>query len=176
MPAAWSTPRTWVTGEALLASDLNAQVRDNVSFLKEPPFSLRQMNEAADYVTSATSMVEVDGSNSELSLTISTGGGNVLVVFFGTFSHSALYGRCQLDVEVDGVMLGGDNGLIQSRSPIAGTSGAFSVSFAAVKTGLAPGSHTFKLMWATSGASLTLYAGAGTSGFDHHPQFWVREI
>ena len=48
MPAAWSTPRTWVTGEALLASDLNAQVRDNLSFLKEPPISLRQMNEAAD--------------------------------------------------------------------------------------------------------------------------------
>lgn len=176
MTVTWTTPRTWVTGEALLAADLNAQVRDNLAYLKEPPFSLRQMNEAADYVTSATGMVEVDGSNSELSLTITTSGGAVLVGFFGTFSHSTQYGRCQLDVDVDGVLMGGDNGLLQGRSPAAGSASAFAVSFTAIKTGLAAGSHTFKLMWATSGASLTLYAGAGTSGFDHHPQFWVREI
>ena len=33
---AWSTPRTWISGELVKADDLNAQVRDNQTILKVP--------------------------------------------------------------------------------------------------------------------------------------------
>jgi hypothetical protein len=33
---AWTTPRTWVSGELVKADDLNAQVRDNQTLLKVP--------------------------------------------------------------------------------------------------------------------------------------------
>jgi hypothetical protein len=172
----WTIPKTWNTGDPLLAADMNTYIRDNLAFLKDPPFALHSFNEAGDYSTSSLTFVEVDSSGTELTLTITTAGGDVAIGFFGTFSHSAANGRCMLDVDINGTMLGGDSGLAQFRSPGAGSGFAFSVSFVAFKSGLAPGSHTFKLMWATSGATLTLYAGAGTSTFDHHPQFWVREL
>jgi hypothetical protein len=151
-------------------------MRDNLEFLKTPPFALQQFNQGSDYTVTSTSFVEVDGGGTELTLTITTAGGDVAIGFFGTFAHSVASGRCYLDVDIDGTMLGGDSGLVQFRSPGAGTGFAFSVSFVAFKSGLTPGSHTFKLMWATSGATLTLHAGAGTATFDTHPQFWVREL
>lgn len=33
----WTTPRTWVAGEVLTATHLNAQVRDNMSLAGDPP-------------------------------------------------------------------------------------------------------------------------------------------
>ena len=37
---AYTTPRTWVTGELVTAAFMNANVRDNVSFLANPPTCL----------------------------------------------------------------------------------------------------------------------------------------
>ena len=158
---AWTTPKTWAVDELVTASDLNTHIRDNLNALKVPPTDHYELNEGSDYTTSSTSFVDVDATN--LALTITTTGGDVLVHFHGYTVNQGYF-----DLAVDGSRAGGDDGCIRF------TTGP--VSFTRLITGLAAGEHVFKLQWKTVGAALTLYAGTGTAGYDLHPQFWVREI
>jgi hypothetical protein len=50
---AWTTPRTWVVGEVLTAANMNTHLRDNVSWLGNPP-TCRVYNSAALATTSGT--------------------------------------------------------------------------------------------------------------------------
>jgi len=166
MTATWHTPATWSVGQLVTATNLNEQLRDNLEFLKAPPTGVRNVNQASDYATTSTTFVDVDTTN--LSFSINTAGGDVLIVFFGRVNSST--GNVYFDVSVDGVRIGGDDGLT------SGPSGHHPIALMALKQGLSPGTHTFKLQWRVSAGTGTLYAGAGTSGLDLHPQFWVREV
>lgn len=166
----WTTPRTWTVDELVTASMMNTHIRDNLTVLKDPPSDSYVANEASDYTTTSTSFVDVDATN--LRLTITTNGGDVMVHFHGTILAAqplAIF----FDVDVDDAgRIGGDDGIIRSTAqyPTA-------MSFTRLITGLAAGEHTFDLMWKVSTANTgTLYAGAGTSGCDLHPQFWAREV
>jgi hypothetical protein len=166
MTATWHTPASWSVGQLVTATNLNEQLRDNLEFLKTPPTALYNVNQGSDYTTTSTSFVDVDATN--LSLTITTAGGDVLIAFMGFTGGTS---RAYYDVAIDGVRLAGDDGLI------ANVLANFTpVSFVALKQGLAPGSHTFKLQWKVNSGTATMYAGAGTSALDIHPQFWVREV
>ena len=66
------------------------------------------------------------------------------------------------------------DGIVAVTAPVAGY--ACVVSFTFLATGLAAGTHTFKLQWKTGAATATMYAGAGTPNLDVHPQFWAREV
>jgi hypothetical protein len=170
----WTQPKTW-TNEPLVAGDLNTHLRDNLEALKEPPSASYTLNESADYSTTSTSFGNVDGT--KLSLTITTSGGDVLVAFHGYVRAGTNADQLYLDVEMDGARLGGDDGIIAANRAASGsnpTRGA--IGFVRLITDLAAGSHTFKLQWKVSGGTGELYAGAGTSGVDLHPQFWVREV
>lgn len=169
----WTTPKTWVTGEPLTAGDLNTHLRDNLNALKTPPTAHVEPDEAADFSASpGGNWVEVDATGDELTLTITTTGGDVLVHFHGGVSSSTAQ-SVYMDVAVDGARAGGDDGIVVETVASANYKVAF--SFTRLITGLSAGSHTFTLMWYVSGGTLTLYAGAGAS-FDMHPQFWVREV
>jgi len=168
----WSTPRTWTAGELATASLLNTHLRDQLDFLKAPPTGSKTLNEAANYTTNATSFADVDSTN--LSFTLNTAGGDVLITFTGTFSHNTAAGRVYLDVSVDGTDTFGDDGLLVTACETAAR--FYSFSMVAWKLSLSAGSHTFRLRWKTNTGILTLYAGAGTSGADVHPQFVVREV
>ena len=52
---------------------------------------------------------------------------------------------------------------------------AYAVSFAVLKTGLAAGSHSFKLQWKVSTGTGRIYCGS-SSGALNIAQFWVREV
>jgi hypothetical protein len=174
MPAVWTAPRTWAVGELVTAALLNTHLRDNLEALKVPPTALHNVNQGSDYQTTSTSFVNVDATN--LALTIVTGGGDVLIGFYGFVNVAAGAKFAYFDVEIDGVRMAGDDGLVAANSQQSANQ-AFCVSFVTLKQGLAAGTHTFKLQWkATSAATLTLYAGAGTTALDLHPQFWVREV
>jgi hypothetical protein len=166
MTATWHQPATWTVGQLVTATNLNEQLRDNLEFLKTPPTSLYNLNQASDYTTTSTSFVDVDATN--LSLTIVTAGGDVLITFMG-FGGSS--GRIYLDVAIDGVRMAGDDGFLASANGVSTP-----VTLVALKQGLSAGSHTFKLQWKVNTGTGTLYAGAGTSSFDVHPQFFVREV
>lgn len=168
---AWTAPRTWVTDEVVTAALLNTHLRDNLIALKDPPSSDYVLNEGADDTTSSTSFGDVDATN--LSLTITTVGGDVFVHFHGSFAGLSSGNFVFLDVDVDGVRHGSDDGIIQAEA-LSGDMHA--ISFSRLITGLAAASHTFKLQWKVSGGTVTLFSGAGTSDKDTHPQFWCREI
>lgn len=170
MTAVWSLPRTWATGELVTASLLNTHLRDNLEFIKTPPTAAYILNESGDYTTTSTSFVNVDGT--KLALTITTAGGDVLVGFCGSILQSAA--TVFFDVEVDGARTAGDDGLCVI-TPSSASARMNATCFKLIQ-GLSPGVHTFKLQWKVNSGTATLFAGAGTSNGDIHPQFFVREV
>jgi hypothetical protein len=177
----WHTPITWQVDQLVTETHLNTQIRDNMDYLKErvdnPTSDEYTANETSDYSTSSTTFVDVDATN--LAFTLNTKGNAVMVGFYGTVNTvttTDMY--IYFDVLVDGVRRGGDDGMVLvSRKGASGYALATdSVAFVHLIPSLSVGSHTFKLQWKAVGGSATLRAGAGTSLFDLHPQFWVREV
>ncbi|MEO1643547.1 MAG: hypothetical protein AAFR67_00055 [Chloroflexota bacterium] len=161
---AWTQPKTW-SNEPLVASDLNTHLRDNMEALKEPPSANYELDETSDYTTTSTTFVDVDSTN--LSLTLDTNGGDVMVHFHATVGMSSYV---LFDVLVDGVRTGGDDGIVAQGANDT------TITFTRLITGLPAGSHTFTLQWKVHTGTGTLYAGAGTFITDLHPQFWAREV
>lgn len=167
---AWTTPKeNWVAGDAVTATLLN-NIGGNLATLKDPATSSFVLNQGADLTTTSTSFVNADATN--LSLTITTTGGDVFVGFHANFTTG---GNTYLDVTVDGVRTAGDDGIVAIQGA-GSTAPGRPMSFVRLITGLSAGSHTFNLQWKTSTGTSTMHAGAGTANADLHPQFWVREI
>ncbi|MBZ0293888.1 MAG: hypothetical protein K8L99_15090 [Anaerolineae bacterium] len=139
--------------------------------MKTPPSGNYQLNEGSDYQTTATGWVNVDASN--LSITITTAGGDVLVGFHGVCAP-ANDQSIFFDIALDNVRQGGDDGVIACRR--TSTQSAVTFSFVRLLTGINAGAHSFRLQWRVSGGTGTLYAGAGTAHFDIHSQLWAREV
>ena len=170
---AFITPRTWVALETVTASIMNIHVRDNLNALKDPPTALYILNEAVDYTTTSTSFVNVDAT--DLALTITTTGGDVMIGFHGQVVNSGL-NKIYFDVNesVGAARLGGDDGMTMFYMVAASQNAE--CSFTWLARSLSAAAHTFTLQWKTSAGTATLYAGAGTSTFDLHGIFWVREV
>lgn len=168
----WTTPRAdWQVNEVVDATDMNA-IGENLTALKSPPSVQVNLNESADYTTSATTFVDVDASR--LSATLTTNGGDLLVTFCGTlYTSSATSINIGFDIAVDGIRHAGDDGamLVTVNNVFAANA-----SFVVWIPNLAAGSHTVKLQWKTNSGTAILWAGAGTVGADIHPQFSVREV
>lgn len=175
MTATWTTPATWANSVLVDATQLNTHIRDNMDYLFTRPRSVNTVNAAADYTTSSTSFVDVDGTGAltDFTLSVTTTGGRLLVGFVGTINVSSSY-RGYLDVEIDGVRIGGDDGLFNFGYSVF----ALPCSFVAMTDVLSVGTHAVKLQWKTYNAAsvLTCYAGAGTVGADVHPRFWALEV
>lgn len=167
----YGAQKTWLTGDALTASDMNTYLRDQLAALKTPASFYAYIDEGADYTTTSTSFVSVD--TTDLHGAITTAGGKLLVGFSVSISASAAL-RVAFDILVDGVRFGLDDGLCMHFLQ-AGNNQA-TVSYTGVIGGLSAGAHTFELQWKTSTGTATMYAGAGTAAFgDVHPSFWGKE-
>lgn len=146
----WNTPRTWLPGEVVTASLLNAHLRDNLNaLLAGRPLAFTCRAGSADYSTSSTSFVDVDGTN--LALTMNLNGSRALLVATALIAGSQSDNICYLDWSADGAArAGGSNGLIQSA---LGTTGLNfqAVTALAAFSGLSPGSHTFALQYRSNG-------------------------
>lgn len=153
---AWTTPKSWLAGSPLGASELNTHLRDNMNALKAPPTDLHDIT--ASHNTTSTSWGDVDGTN--LALTITTTGGDILVSFSGAGSMAAGGNFGYLGISLDGVDLY-TNGIVYTT--VAGYVG---LSFAVLLQSVAAGSHTVKLRFKVSGSTFTT-AGIG--------QFFIRE-
>ena len=166
----WVTPHTFVGGELVTSTTMNG-MRDNLNALKSPAYGYSLADESADYTTTSTSFVDVDGAGTAFELTITTAGGGVMVGFSGgvtTNGANAFF----FNVMVDGADHIPDDGLTVG---LQGTTFG-PVGWTYLITGLAAGVHVFKLRWKVSGGTGTLWVGAGTASRDIHPQFWVMEI
>ncbi len=165
----FTTPKTWVTGEPLTASDLNTYVRDNQDALKSPPADINNVDKGSNITTTSTSFVDVDAT--EFSVTITTTGGRVMIIacFSIAKSSSNVYFRTVTDGSADQA----DDGIYAVK--LNGSSDIVPVALVFWKEGLSAGSHTFKLQWKVASTTATLYAGAGSSP-DLHPQFSAVEV
>ncbi len=126
---------------------------------------------SGDYTTSSVTMVDVDGTN--LALTITTRAHRVKIGFVGTVSHSGT-GQIYLDVAVDGTDQGQTSGPVYGLVGQRITTAAYILngSFTYLTDVLSAGSHTFKLRWATTGATATIQGGSTSKAY---MQFWVEE-
>jgi len=178
MTSPWHGTADWEVGQLVTAADLNAQVRDNVGYLFERPLGLVTSNRSSDFVTTSTSFVNVHAD--DMAVTLDLEGTRVRVTFQGNFriqTSSPGTGRLYLDVAVDGIRQAGDDGICVVHVT---TDSYEPLGFSWVITDLAPGTHTFTLQWRTTASvgspTTNLFAGAGTSGHDLHPQFSVEEF
>ena len=173
MSPVWNTPLTWQVDQLVTEADLNSQLRDNLRFLKDPPTDFISLDEEQDYASTSDEFVDVD--RQKLALSVTTAGGDLLVVFFGMLRNDSTNAGAALDIALDGERIGGDDGLI-------GTDHRFRewlpVSLAVLVRELAAGPHNLFLQWRRSlrGGTAYLAAGAGTANYDMHGQFWTREV
>lgn len=170
---AWTTPRTW-NNETVTAAKLQTEIGTNQIALKDPPSANYTANEGANYSTNSTTFADID---SDFSLSITSTGGDVLVVFIATANGNGS-AELVIDLSVDGTRVVNSAGKGLAMSPATTTPTV--ISFTHLITGLSAGAHTIKPQFALKtgggGASGTVYAGAGTANYDVHPQFWIREI
>lgn len=158
----WTTPRTWADEELVTANLMNTHIRDNLNALKAPPAEEYERTSGSSYSTTATSFGTIDNTNMNLSIT--TAGGDVLVLFTGVVSNTDSLKTVNIDIEVDGTRVGGStSGIVRAL----GTNYT-NISFAWLVTGLSAGNHTFKAMWKVTGGTGYLQSES--------TQFAVREV
>lgn len=170
MTAVWTSPRTWVTNELVTAPLMNAHIRDNMDYLYTRPRDVDNANAGANYTTTATSFADV--STSDLSLTVTTTGGRVLVGFTANVYVVATAVRAYFNITVDGVAAVADDGLIVMQA----SANPSLVSFVFMTDILSVATHMIRVQWKTNAGTLGMYSGAGTASFDVHPQFWALEV
>ncbi|MEO1287533.1 MAG: hypothetical protein AAFV93_07180 [Chloroflexota bacterium] len=145
---AWTDPTNWQAGDPLTADRLNTEVKDNLVHLKNKPVVTYQST--SSYSTSSTGYIVVDSTN--LSHTLVTEGGNVLILCSGYATNNTAGSNNHFGVSVDGV----DNiHLSVFTQDVANR--LYPVSFHLLATGLAAGTHTFELKYSTSGGGLFFY-------------------
>jgi hypothetical protein len=170
----WTTPKTWADEELVTANLLNTHLRDNLNALKAPPSDQVVRNNDAAYTTTSATLVEVDSTN--LKCTITTGGGDVLVWFVGTFSASSGT-NVVLDILIDATtrVAADYNGLVAES---LGTTKAVITIPPVIISGLEEGEHSFTLMWRSTGETIRLHSDTNSgNALDNVPAILVaREV
>ena len=130
-----------------------------------------EADEASDYSTTSTTFVDVDATNFSFTVSTTSADQKVLVGFVGSVTNN---GNLYFDIDLDGTRVGGDDG-VMVLVPALYNYGK-NASFTRMVNVSTSGSHTFKLQWKVEANTGTMYAGAGTSGYDIHPEFWVQVL
>lgn len=169
MAAIWTTPRTWVANEIPPAATWNTHLRNNLEWLKTPPFSSAQLNLGANVSTTSTSFVEM---TSGFRTTITSTGGKILYLATFTVRGSAAGVNMYFDIgyrasgggafsrtygfAVDGLAFVRYTNIGQDRA----------VTLHTWFTSLGAGTYDFTPMWKVSSGTATLWAASGTAGAD----------
>ncbi len=156
---AWTSPRTWTTGELVTAAIMNTHVRDNLNALFSPPSDSSTLT--TNISTTNTSFENATG----LTATLTTAGDTVLIGFIGTLDHTVASATIELDIDIDATREGGTDGIISVE-----TEKESNASFTWRATGLSAAAHTFQLQWKTTEATATLRAT------NRVVMFWAAEI
>ncbi len=164
---AWTSPKTW-TAEVLTSSDLNTHLRDNLNALKEPPDNFYEVNNVSDLTFTTTSWADLDSTN--LSLAITTAGGDIRVWFQAAVSHSS--GVAYFSFDLDGTTVNSaDDGIArvwQNSAQMIYVEWWF--------RDVAAGAHTIKVKAKVSAGTLTVFRGQASAGNRIDGMFMVREM
>jgi len=148
----WNTLANLATGQLVTETHMD-NIREDIEFLA----GLGVKGSASDNVdrtTTSTSFVDM----TNMSVTITTYGNPVILVYTGTVSNPTAGGGVNLDFTVDGTRQGGASGLAQALGSLA----YINTLIYPILT-LAAGSHTFKLQWKTTNASYAAAAYGSSS-------------
>lgn len=174
---AWTAPKTFAVGETLTAAEMNTNVRDNTLALKNPPAD-ETLVDAATEVTYATASTWADIDATNLIVTITTTGGDVMIGFAGPLTNDTVDEGVYLDVARDQggaqVRFAGDDGITAITAAKAAY--AENASFVIIWTGLAAGTWNFKMQWKVEVGTARFWRGQGGGAVKFHAQFWAREI
>ena len=95
---AWTTPRTWVTGETVTAALMNTHIRDNLNFLKTNPQSA--FAAASADLTLTTTETDVTGATVSITTSIANATYVAICVFdFDITAAGAAIGQGRLSVD-----------------------------------------------------------------------------
>lgn len=152
MTAIWTAPRTWNPGDLAAATgaiNLNVQVRDNLDWLKTPPFANAQA--ATDISTTSTTPVDMTNMSGTLTFIGTTGWCGFTAPFLSDTSRTL-----NINVYIDGV----NAGVVAYREAVPVP--PINVSWLCRFTGITPGSRTFTVRWSTSAG--TMFQPGATNG------------
>lgn len=167
---AWTRPKTW-SSEPLTSLDLNTYMRDNQNYLKNRLDNSVNRVISADSNFTTTSSTWVDVDSTQLTLTLVTHGGDVLLGFTGNVRISRDQFRCYFNIAVDGTDHFADDGVTLMSGGTQDANRPKPLCIVVLIPDLSAGSHTFALRWKTRSGSTV-----GMEANDTHPQFWAKEI
>lgn len=151
---AYTTPRTWVTGEVVTAAQLNQDVRDNILFLAASTLGYAQVT--ANQTGIGTTVTDLTG----LSVTVTVTASRRIRVTGYIPVQQQTNGRL-----VTAYVREGSTTLNDYLLAIDGTASLFGTIPAAVVLTPSAGSHTYKLSLATSGDTVNMIAASGRPAF-----------
>lgn len=150
---AWTSMTNLSTGDLVSEADMDA-IRGNIEYLLDPNKQIIKHDNGADYTTTSTSFVDVDATN--LSLTITTNGGPVLVSAAFTWGANTGNITVYFDLDVDGASYTSSKGVHFEYYPAS--TGSHLGGFSVLVDGLTAGSHTFKLQWKVGSGTGRIYS------------------
>ncbi|MBZ0302595.1 MAG: hypothetical protein K8J31_22810 [Anaerolineae bacterium] len=157
MPSNWTTPITWNVDQLVTNTDLNEQVRDNLDYLLSPNHARIVRDNGGNYtITNVTTFQDIDSTN--LSITIQTHGGPVLVHFQATGWTAGTAHDVYFDLAVDGFRVG--TAFTQGLGTHIGDGSQRQViTLLLLLTDLSAGVYTLRPQWRTAPTDIaTLYA------------------
>lgn len=161
--ASWVDLVNFAPGQLLGSDDAN-QILENARFLRSPARHFYQRGFGdANYTTTSTTFVNIDGTNMDVEL--QTFGGPVRVELHCRIDHTT-NAFAHFDIIVDGVSISNDtNGVYVAATNATG----LGISFSRLIP-LAAGLHTFALQWRTSTGTLTMEVN-GLIQFEIHEEY-----
>lgn len=139
MTATWTTPATVVDGTLYGATWFNQYLRDNLDWLKGRPVAASADFDGTVYSTTSSSFQDTG-----LAATITTTGGRVLVVAWGSVSVSNSSTAALVTLYEDGVNKGDATEGMQRFNIATSAVGAFAIAYI-TPTAPTAAAHTWKL-------------------------------
>ncbi len=140
----WNTPETWVLEEIVKAPKLNRHLRDDIQWLKAPPFT--SYLTPALVTTTSTSFIQVTSCQ----VSVTSAGGNILIAACGESDNSAAGNINYWDLAIDGTRVG-DASLGLSVITACGIQYADNISMTYFTTSPpSAGAHTYSVHWKVS--------------------------
>lgn len=165
---AWTAPMTAIAGSVFTAAQFNTFIRDNLAETAPAKattpgsyFTTSATNQITERVAveasvntgeSTTSTSFTDLTTTGPSVTVNTGV-RAFVAFSAEINNNTVSQAGRVAVDISGATTIGPDGNKVLRQETAGTAEFNRASIFYLVTGLTPGNNTFKLMYATVGAS-----------------------
>lgn len=171
---AYTDPKVFVTGEPLLAADLN-EISDNVRYLFSPNRAIVTNRNITNVTVTGTSWAAVSGFR--LSLDVTSGRWLEIGLHIASAAFDTITRQCQFDIFID------DTNYLSSLTTTPLTNGLYAVSSSAAATEATPvsfhvlwqapaaGYHTLELRARLNGTGNCALALANTLS-----QFYAREV